>query len=204
MANLQLGSIIFAVDDLPDTINFGGEHVLAVRKFPGGGLDVQPMGAFDDPIQGQGIFMYQGAVDKANALDKMRILGQSVSLILSNFTRLVLIQKFTFDYQNDFYIPYTIELLPLITYNGSQVSVNGLPETQAATMSVQTVDSTTPATTTTSTPSPQKTYTVVSGDTLWGIAVNDYKDGTQWPKIASANGIKNPRLLQIGTVLTIP
>ena len=148
--------------------------------------------------------MYQGAVDKANALDKMRILGQSVSLILSNFTRLVLIQKFTFDYQNDFYIPYTIELLPLITYNGSQVSVNGLPETQAATMSVQTVDSTTPATTTTSTPSPQKTYTVVSGDTLWGIAVNDYKDGTQWPKIASANGIKNPRLLQIGTVLTIP
>lgn len=209
MANLQLGSVIFADDDLPETINFGGEHVLAIRKFPGGGLDVQPMGAFDDNIQWQGIFMYQGAVDKANAIDNMRILGKPVNLILSNFSRLVLVPKFTFDYQNDFYIPYSIELMPLITYNGTQVSVNGLPETQAATMSIQTVGDATQTTTTTTTgsitsPSPQKTYTVVSGDTLWGIAVNSYQDGTQWPKIATANGITDPKTLQIGTVLTIP
>lgn len=208
MANLQLGNVVFAVDDLPESLNLGGEHVLAIRKFPGGGMDVQPMGAFDDNIQWQGIFMYQGAVDKANSIDKMRILGQPVDLILSNFSRLVLIQKFTFDYQNDFYIPYSIELMPLVTHNDAQVTINGLPETQIASISVQIISDKTQVSTATATsssaPSPQKTYTVVSGDTLWRIAVKYYNDGTQWPKIADANGVKNPRLLQIGTVLTIP
>jgi nucleoid-associated protein YgaU len=208
MANLQLGNVVFAVDDLPDSLNLGGEHVLAVRKFPGGGVDVQPMGAFDENIQWQGTFMFQGAVEKAKTLDTMRVLGQPVYLTMSNFSRLVIIQKFTFDYQNDYYIPYSIELMPLGTHNDAQITINGLPETRAATMSIQSVGDVTPistdTTTSSSSPSPQKTYTVVSGDTLWGIAVNYYNDGTQWPKIADANGVKNPRLLQIGTVLTIP
>lgn len=46
-----------------------------------------------------------------------------------------------------------------------------------------------------------KTYTVVKGDTLWDIAVRFYGSGTKWAEIAEKNGITNPRLLQIGTVL---
>ena len=46
-----------------------------------------------------------------------------------------------------------------------------------------------------------KTYTVVKGDTLWDIAARFYGSGTKWAEIAEKNGITNPRLLQIGTVL---
>lgn len=46
-----------------------------------------------------------------------------------------------------------------------------------------------------------KTYTVVKGDTLWDIAARFYGSGTKWGEIAEKNGITNPKLLQIGTVL---
>jgi nucleoid-associated protein YgaU len=45
---------------------------------------------------------------------------------------------------------------------------------------------------------------VVSGDTLWAIAERFYGDGSQYPKIASANGIANPDLIMVGQQLTIP
>ena len=37
---LSLGSIIFTVDELPERIKLGGSHVVAVRKYPGGNLDL--------------------------------------------------------------------------------------------------------------------------------------------------------------------
>lgn len=49
-----------------------------------------------------------------------------------------------------------------------------------------------------------KNVTVVKNDTLWDYAVKYYGDGTQWKKIAEANGIKDPKKMKIGTVLEIP
>lgn len=50
-----------------------------------------------------------------------------------------------------------------------------------------------------------KTHTVQSGDTLWGLAKKYYGNGALYPKIASANpGIKNPNLIYDGQVLSIP
>jgi len=49
-----------------------------------------------------------------------------------------------------------------------------------------------------------QSYTVASGDTLWGIAEKFYGDGSQYEKIAAANGISNPDALQVGQQLTIP
>lgn len=51
-----------------------------------------------------------------------------------------------------------------------------------------------------------KTYTVKSGDTLYGIALKVYgnDDTSSWRKIATANGIGNPQKLQVGQVLKIP
>jgi LysM repeat protein len=58
---------------------------------------------------------------------------------------------------------------------------------------------------TTATPAPVapsvKTYTVVSGDTLSGIAA---KYGTTYQILAQINGIANPNLIQVGQVITIP
>lgn len=49
-----------------------------------------------------------------------------------------------------------------------------------------------------------RTYTVKAGDTLSGIAIAVYHDYAMWTKIASANGIRDPRTLQIGQKLVLP
>lgn len=53
---------------------------------------------------------------------------------------------------------------------------------------------------------PVVTYTVVGGDTLSRIAKRHYGDASKWHAIFDANRdvIKNPDLIQIGWVLTLP
>jgi L,D-transpeptidase ErfK/SrfK len=46
-----------------------------------------------------------------------------------------------------------------------------------------------------------RTYTVMPGDGLYGIA---RRCGLAYPAVARANGIENPNLLRIGKVLTLP
>ncbi|MBI5336219.1 MAG: LysM peptidoglycan-binding domain-containing protein [Mycolicibacterium rufum] len=53
-------------------------------------------------------------------------------------------------------------------------------------------------------PPAPRTYTVVSGDTLWAIAERFYGDGNRYRAIADASGITNPDLIHPGQVLTIP
>jgi LysM repeat protein len=53
-------------------------------------------------------------------------------------------------------------------------------------------------------PATPKTYTVVSGDTLRNIARHFYGDSSKYTAIATANGISNPNVIRVGTVLTIP
>lgn len=57
------------------------------------------------------------------------------------------------------------------------------------------------------TPPPSvRTYTVVRGDTLWGIATRYYGNGSKYPVIFNANRdkISNPNLIYPGQVLKIP
>jgi len=53
-------------------------------------------------------------------------------------------------------------------------------------------------------PPAARTYTVVSGDTLWAISERFYGDGSKYQMIADASGISNPDLIHPGQVLTIP
>jgi nucleoid-associated protein YgaU len=53
-------------------------------------------------------------------------------------------------------------------------------------------------------PPAARTYTVVSGDTLWAIAERFYGDGSKYQVIADASGISNPDLIHPGQQLTIP
>jgi hypothetical protein len=56
----------------------------------------------------------------------------------------------------------------------------------------------------TESPNFEKVYTVRRGDTLSSIAVWAYSDASQWRVIAEANGIRDPRRLAPGLVLTLP
>lgn len=47
-------------------------------------------------------------------------------------------------------------------------------------------------------------YTVVPGDTLWGIAERYYGNGARYPEIAAANGVQNPNLIFPGQTFLIP
>ncbi|MGW0041213.1 LysM peptidoglycan-binding domain-containing protein [Rhodococcus sp. NPDC003348] len=49
-----------------------------------------------------------------------------------------------------------------------------------------------------------RTHTVASGESLWVIAEQYYGDGNQYQRIADANGIANPDLINAGQVLNIP
>lgn len=49
-----------------------------------------------------------------------------------------------------------------------------------------------------------KEVMIKKGDTLWALAARYYQDGTQWKKIARANGIENERMLQLGSRIVIP
>lgn len=51
---------------------------------------------------------------------------------------------------------------------------------------------------------PPRTYTVVSGDTMWAIAERFYGDGSKYRVIADASGVADPDLIHPGQVLTIP
>jgi LysM repeat protein len=53
-------------------------------------------------------------------------------------------------------------------------------------------------------PPAARTYTVVSGDTLWAIAERFYGDGSKYQVIADASGVSNPDLIYPGQVLTVP
>jgi LysM repeat protein len=53
-------------------------------------------------------------------------------------------------------------------------------------------------------PPAPRTYTVVSGDTLWAISERFYGDGGKYQMIADASGVSNPDLIHPGQVLTIP
>lgn len=56
------------------------------------------------------------------------------------------------------------------------------------------------------TATPAWTYTVVRGDTLWGISSKMYGKGSRWKEIYEANTdkIKNPNLIYPGQVFVIP
>lgn len=208
---LSIGGVQFQVIEQPDSLTIGGEQAVNVTKFPGGNINVQTLGGFEDPISLTGTFWYQGALSRALTLDTFRIQGNEVLLQWANIARYVIITKFQPKIYNAEWVDYSIELTPTRSSDTliatASPPVNSKPSTILASTAppTPTVNS---SGQTTSTPASTKAqqYRVKDGDTLWGIAVAYYgkANGSKFTLIAQANNIDNPNEIEAGQVLTIP
>ncbi len=208
---LQLGTFAFNIDDYPEELPLGGSSLVTVEKFPGGQKSVQDFGAFDDSITLKGTFTFfdgtTTAIDRANVIDAMWRAGQPVQLTAGSLRpRWVQITAFKPVYKNDYNVDYEITLEPLTAQDQNTILYGTTASSNASTSTAS--SSTAAATSSSAAPTPptQRSYTVVSGDTLWGIAARSdiYGDGSQYTKIVSSNNIKNPNLIYPGQVLVIP
>lgn len=111
-ASLTLGKVTFSIDEMPEHIEFGGTHSVAVRKYAGGFLDIQRLGAFDDTIGWDGTLWFENALSRCQQLDAMRVSGEQVTLTMGTFWVPVVVVRFKWTYENDYRIGYHIELQP--------------------------------------------------------------------------------------------
>lgn len=208
---LSIGGVQFQLIEQPDTLPIGGEQAVNIIKFPGGNVNVQALGAFEDTISFAGTFWYEGALSRALQLDAFRIRGNEVLLKWANIARYVIITKFTPTIYNAEWVEYSITLQPTRSSNTliatAATPVNTKPSTvQAEADTVVPAVNNSGKTTTAPTTQQAVRYRVQSGDTLWRIAQKFYgkSNGAKYTLIATANNIDNPNEISIGQSLIIP
>ncbi|MFZ0271000.1 MAG: hypothetical protein WAL34_04035 [Acidobacteriaceae bacterium] len=111
---LTLGGVIFEDFEIPSVIRAGGSQQLDIKKFLGGTRIIDAMGRDEDPIEWIGRFRGSTAESRCQQLNAMRIAGLPVQLTWSTFNYLVVIDRFTFDYESPLEIPYKIALTVLV------------------------------------------------------------------------------------------
>lgn len=100
------------------------------------------------------------------------------------------------------YRDFSTRVVTLKTAAARDGGNDGIDNGNAVEKTTTTIQTTRPAT-----GAPEaKTYTVKKGDTLWGIAKKYYGNGAKYQTIYAANKdkIKNPNLIYVGQVFTIP
>lgn len=105
---LRLGEVTFANNEVPESINFGGDQSLSVKQLIGGKRVVDAMGRIDDDITWSGLFFGSTATFRARFLDGMRVLANPLPLTWSQFNYRVVIKSFRAQFERTYQIPYTI------------------------------------------------------------------------------------------------
>lgn len=105
---LSLGSFTFLDFEIPETIPFGLEQRLAVKKLVGGARVVDAMGADPVDITWSGRFLGQNALARANSLKAMAQSGKQWTLTWNKLKYVVVVGSYHPDFHRSFDIPYTI------------------------------------------------------------------------------------------------
>lgn len=111
---LTLGGVVFQGFEIPESINFGGQQMLAVHKLPGGTRVVDAMGPDDADIRWSGRFRGPSAEQRATLLDYMRRQGNQILLSWGLHRFQVVIREFTANYQRDTEITYSIACMVVL------------------------------------------------------------------------------------------
>ena len=110
---LALGPVTFQDFEVPSGINFGGAQRLAVHRLPGGARIIDAMGRDDAQITFSGVFSGPNASWRARSLDELRSAGAVLPITWDAFFLSVIISDFQADYQNGWWIPYSITCIVL-------------------------------------------------------------------------------------------
>ena len=161
--------------------------------------------------------VYKGKFEKADAfldkLEQLKVSQKPFQFIVSrtfpsgkllfdtNIKVSLESYKILEDVKNGFDVNVEVKLKQYRDYGTKTVNVTIKQDKPVAT-----VQNTRPADTSPAPKTQPKTYTVKKGDTLWGIAKKYYGNGSLYTKIFNANKgvIKNPNLIYVGQVFTIP
>lgn len=110
---LILGGVPFNDLEIPEQITLGGEQIVTVHQLPAGVRVLDMLGANDDPIAWEGLFLGPSASTNARTLDALRRAGQVTTLVWWDLQFSVVIRKFKILWQKYFQVGYEIECIVL-------------------------------------------------------------------------------------------
>ncbi|MGI4776959.1 MAG: hypothetical protein ACRYGA_02380 [Janthinobacterium lividum] len=124
---LQLGGFVFEGLEVPEVLVLGGAQTLVKHNFPGGARILQALGADHAPISWRGLFLGGPALQRAKALDFMRVQGAAVPLTVFDSAYTVVIARFEYGVENFHKIGYsiTVEVVEDRTRPVEQVPLSG-------------------------------------------------------------------------------
>lgn len=172
-------------------IGYKNPRTLVKLDIPGAGPSYQDMGEDGAVIDWSGVLI-EDAYTGAMQLEVMKNTGNPVQLRVTDCPELsskVRISKFDWELVRKDYVSYSIELAVESAEPGPEPVVVATPSLERSVAEEK---------------NSVKTYTVVSGDTLWAIAGEKLGNPLRWKDIAGLNGIADERKLRVGTVLKLP
>jgi hypothetical protein len=105
---LQLGDVAFERFEVPESIPFGGDQMLAIKRLVGGVRVIDAMGPDDRPVEWSGLFLGTDAGARAELLDAMRSEGKAYPLSWGRHSYTVIVGTFEANFQRKYQIPYRI------------------------------------------------------------------------------------------------
>ena len=122
---LALGQFVFKDFQIPESIGFGGEQKLSVKRLVGGAKVVDSLGYDPSAPAWSGVFFGNNAMNDATTLKAMMQGGKSYPLDWDALSYTVVIQSLKLDFRKPFYIPYSI-VCEVVTDKSQQVDYREL------------------------------------------------------------------------------
>lgn len=114
---ITLGGFQFRDMEIPDKINFGGEHKLVVHELVGGQRIIDAMGRNDTNIEWTGLIQGSDAIDRALQLENFRTSGQPITLTWFNLSYEVVVEKFIAHTEKYYQVIYEIGCKTVVSGN---------------------------------------------------------------------------------------
>lgn len=105
-----LGQVAFRDFEIPETIPFGGKHIINRHTLIGGDRVLDKMGYSPDDIHWSGRFRGNDALLRAKAVEAMARSGEEVMLSWGALTYQVVVEHFDPTYDKRYEIPYKIRV----------------------------------------------------------------------------------------------